>query len=317
MNNQTQKLGPKIFLLGEKALSHLAPFIVPITTTATNDQKPASAPPETVFDLTAPNEGLRTTLDGLCSGLFDDLQDLCKCTQSSRNIIILNTGAPDVRPNAKTAPFLDEDAPDALVHLISCLIQLEDTSVIVVSVFDPKAKLGQATQEACKELYNEFTKHTDFWADRACWVHASPDLMRGYYGKQFELNDTGCEALGRLLKPAIESAMSGKGLPNHSSTNGIANPVENGQSRPPLRPAQDVLHRILWDGQFDADTVMVGYEDRHEGIQELAASQWQRDTTDEYWIPMHRIRYFRVLTPDGSNVTLWDRKERIDLIFTQ
>jgi uncharacterized protein (UPF0248 family) len=72
-----------------------------------------------------------------------------------------------------------------------------------------------------------------------------------------------------------------------------------------LRPAEDVMSRILHDSSLNADEFIIGYEDRFEGLQELVIKEFI-----EVEIPMHRIRYFK-----RGNEVVWDRKKRLDKIF--
>lgn len=81
---------------------------------------------------------------------------------------------------------------------------------------------------------------------------------------------------------------------------------------PKLRPALDVLNRLRYDPDLDDKDHVVGYRDRHDGVQELCASLWKSDTTDEEFIPQHRIKYFK---RKSDNVVVWDRFMRLDLIF--
>ena len=83
-------------------------------------------------------------------------------------------------------------------------------------------------------------------------------------------------------------------------------------SVPKLRPALDVLNRLRYDPDLDDEDHVVGYRDRHDGVQELCASLWKSDTTDEEFIPQHRIKYFKRKSDD---VVVWDRFMRLDLIF--
>lgn len=83
-------------------------------------------------------------------------------------------------------------------------------------------------------------------------------------------------------------------------------------SKPKLRPAIDVLNRLRYDPEFDDEDHVVGYRDRHDGVQELCASLWKSETTDEEFIPQHRIKYFK---RKSDNVVVWDRFMRLDLIF--
>ncbi|GLB08771.1 hypothetical protein ABZX51_000562 [Aspergillus tubingensis] len=84
-------------------------------------------------------------------------------------------------------------------------------------------------------------------------------------------------------------------------------PVENR-----LRPAADIINRIIWDPAFDGTNYVIGYEDRFEGRLESGFNAWKKETTDEEFIPQHRILYIKRRS-DGEIV--WDRRRRIDKIF--
>lgn len=91
-----------------------------------------------------------------------------------------------------------------------------------------------------------------------------------------------------------------------------ATSIDRSQSPRKLRPAMDVLSRLKHDPTFDLDDYVVGYTDRHVGIQERAAGMWVSESTDEEWIPQGRIRYFRRVS-DGKRV--WDRATKYDCVF--
>ena len=78
-----------------------------------------------------------------------------------------------------------------------------------------------------------------------------------------------------------------------------------------LRPAQDILSRLRWDGSLSADNYMVGYEDRFLGVREMPLAKWKADQTDLEFIPMHRIVWVREV---DSGDLVWDRKNRIDKV---
>lgn len=82
-----------------------------------------------------------------------------------------------------------------------------------------------------------------------------------------------------------------------------------------LRPAKDILSRIRHDPAINDDEFIVGYHDRHADVMEMPVTAWTGggDFTEEEWIPQHRILYFRRKGENGEKV--WDRKERIDLLF--
>lgn len=91
--------------------------------------------------------------------------------------------------------------------------------------------------------------------------------------------------------------------------------ISSSQPRhPPLRPANDILSRIRHDPALDVADFVVGYQDRHADVMELPVAEWKGggDTTEEEFIPQHRILYFR---RKGDEKRIWDRKERVDLLF--
>jgi uncharacterized protein (UPF0248 family) len=83
-------------------------------------------------------------------------------------------------------------------------------------------------------------------------------------------------------------------------------------SKTKLRPAGDVLKRLQWDSALDLSDFVVVYLDRFTGYQELPASSWTSETSDDEFIPLHRITAFRKLT---TGDTVWHRDARIDRIF--
>ena len=82
----------------------------------------------------------------------------------------------------------------------------------------------------------------------------------------------------------------------------------------PLRPAQDILSRLRHDPALSSQSFSIGYLDRHTpDIMEMPLDKWNNgDVTEEEFIPQHRILWFR-RNEDGAKV--WDRRERIDMIF--
>lgn len=91
---------------------------------------------------------------------------------------------------------------------------------------------------------------------------------------------------------------------------------QNQQSKPPLRPAKDILSRIRHDPALDESEYIVGYRDRHVDVMEMEVSAWKGggDFTDEEWIPQHRILYFR-RKGDEDGRRIWDRAARLDRLF--
>ncbi len=89
------------------------------------------------------------------------------------------------------------------------------------------------------------------------------------------------------------------------------------ESKPLLRPANDILSRIRHDPALEASDFVVGYLDRHcPDVMEMDVSSWKGggDVTDEEWIPQHRIIYFRKKS-DEAGRKVWDRAARLDRLF--
>lgn len=80
-----------------------------------------------------------------------------------------------------------------------------------------------------------------------------------------------------------------------------------------LRPSHDVFNRLFWDETYSAEDYVVGYEDRFKGVMELPLTSWQKEFTDEEFIPFHRVVYFREKRGEGK--IIWDRRTRVDQIF--
>ena len=93
-------------------------------------------------------------------------------------------------------------------------------------------------------------------------------------------------------------------------------PLQGAQKNPALRPAKDVLNRIRHDPTLNVNDFVIGYHDRHiSEMQEMDVSAWKGggDTTDEEWIPQHRIEYFRRKDENGRKI--WHRSWRLDRLF--
>ena len=83
-----------------------------------------------------------------------------------------------------------------------------------------------------------------------------------------------------------------------------------------LRTARAVLNRLKHDRTFSIDEFKVGYLDRHtEKVQEKPVAAWVTETTDDLFIPEHRIVWFKRCLPEGGEVLVWDKAQKIDRIF--
>lgn len=93
-------------------------------------------------------------------------------------------------------------------------------------------------------------------------------------------------------------------------------PVDTSKTYRKLRPASDVLGRLRYGRDYDIDEFVVGYKDRHSSrLMEKPAVLWAKDTTDEEFIPEHRIEYFKRYDAEGKEEVFWDKGLRLDRIF--
>ncbi|EGX45488.1 hypothetical protein AOL_s00169g94 [Orbilia oligospora ATCC 24927] len=79
-----------------------------------------------------------------------------------------------------------------------------------------------------------------------------------------------------------------------------------------LRPSHEVFNRLKWDSKYDASAYVIGYEDRFRGVLEIGVDKWKTEMSDEEFVPMHRVVYFK---ERKTGEMLWDREKRIDKIF--
>lgn len=82
-----------------------------------------------------------------------------------------------------------------------------------------------------------------------------------------------------------------------------------------LLTKRDVLDRLRWDPSFDASEYVVGFLDRFGGNLEIRVSEWLNESTEEDWIPQHRIRYFKRTKQGTDDEVVWHRLHRIDKVF--
>lgn len=79
-----------------------------------------------------------------------------------------------------------------------------------------------------------------------------------------------------------------------------------------LRPASDILSRLRWDPSLSHERYTIGYLDRFAGVKEVPLEAWKGDSSEEDFVPGHRILWFR---REGDGVLVWEREGRVDLIF--
>lgn len=74
-------------------------------------------------------------------------------------------------------------------------------------------------------------------------------------------------------------------------------------TRKKLRTSREVYDQLRWDPRLDARSVIIGYDSRRDGMQEMALADFEPGGD----IPWHRIWYFR-----NERERLWDREQRLD-----
>lgn len=87
------------------------------------------------------------------------------------------------------------------------------------------------------------------------------------------------------------------------------------EKKSPMKTADDVISRILWDEDLQTECFIVGYLDRFTGIVEknFTAFSWEDIASVDYnvlAVPRHRIEYFKYKT-----LKVWDKPSRLDLVF--
>ncbi|PGH28262.1 hypothetical protein AJ80_00153 [Polytolypa hystricis UAMH7299] len=134
--------------------------------------------------------------------------------------------------------------------------------------------------------------------------YSDSDAADGDDEHDFDIDDEDEAAISEALE--VKRSKKNKLITTNTNTNSA--PV----SARKLRPASDILNRLRWDPHLDSADYIVGYEDRFLGTRELALDRWKTEQTDEEFIPLHRVAYFKRKV-DG--VVVWDRSQRRDEIF--
>ncbi|KAI9816449.1 MAG: hypothetical protein M1827_001581 [Pycnora praestabilis] len=113
-------------------------------------------------------------------------------------------------------------------------------------------------------------------------------------------------------KPDVESfprasSMKNRHTSKHAHKQNQA-PAPGGK----LRPAADVLNRLRYDSRLDSSDYVIGTVDRFFGIREVSLDRWKTETTDDDFIPQHRIEYFK---RKSDEEIVWQKSTKIDNIF--
>ena len=92
---------------------------------------------------------------------------------------------------------------------------------------------------------------------------------------------------------------------------------DNSKKSSPLRRAKYIISRLRTDNKYDVDEFVVGYRDRHsERLLEKAVVDWVTETTDQDWIPEHKIEYFKQ-NRGGEVEIVWEKASKLDKISTK
>ena len=131
---------------------------------------------------------------------------------------------------------------------------------------------------------------------------------------------------------SAQMALAGSSSDDTTATNPTdptSREVKELPSKPKLRSATDVLHRLLHDPVYTPQLHLyrIGYLDRLEGIRTVSVHEWldrSEDQDSDEWVPMHRIRWFMKVSEgheevghnagEGKNF-VWHRFNKIDRIF--
>ncbi|XP_048881669.1 leukocyte receptor cluster member 9 [Brienomyrus brachyistius] len=141
---------------------------------------------------------------------------------------------------------------------------------------------------------------------------------RCHFGNRCHLSHSICPYTAKGVEEGLlGKKTSKKKVPKKSDSSPKNVENEEPSKKPRMRPANEVVSRILWDSSLNPEQFGVGYLDRFLGVLERPFSEfsWDRDVcncdySEELAIPQHRIKYF---TYNGKKI--WDRESRMDGVF--
>jgi uncharacterized protein (UPF0248 family) len=228
--------------------------------------------------------------------------------------------------------FVQENLKAFCKTLASSHESLEATqwpSLFVVSSADGLASKETRQDRGCFLLgLNDTVPSTDLEPSLRDWqkeLRKQP-LFKDYYPPPlFEVRlvnqaDLGTLTLDQWMWPealiVAKPQIFNTALPDGEESFGFlanAQPAPGTRSSTPkkLTPASAILNRLKWDEGYESKEYSVVYEDRHDGLMEIGVDLWTTESTEEHFIPMHRIRSIRKKT---TGQTVWHREGRIDLI---
>ncbi|KAK6993968.1 leukocyte receptor cluster member 9 [Biomphalaria glabrata] len=118
---------------------------------------------------------------------------------------------------------------------------------------------------------------------------------------------------GKVITNAAQKQVKHK--KNRTKKKKSEDEIDENQKLSPMKTADDVVKRIIWDDNLEKDDFIVGYLDRFKGLLEKSFSSfsWEDLASVDYdvlAVPKHRIQYFKY-----KDIKVWDKLRRIDNVF--
>ncbi|KAJ3381190.1 hypothetical protein HDU84_005286 [Entophlyctis sp. JEL0112] len=207
--------------------------------------------------------------------------------------------------------FAAENDPETSANL---LVGLEKKEDLLLSVDDKRQALA-TLDNVLLQFETDISRREDYVA--GMWLHAARVPQKAVDG--FLASPTSAVVEEPLAPPSAQSRDDGDCQPRRqfSLPPAPAGGAAQLRAKSKLRSSEDVFNRILWDTAFEQDYFVVGYMDRFTGMQEVPFAEFAASRADQQgdeWIPFHRVWYFKQVK-DAQELVVWDRKNKIDLVF--
>ncbi|KAI9707942.1 MAG: hypothetical protein M1820_004361 [Bogoriella megaspora] len=204
-------------------------------------------------------------------------------------------------------------------HHIFCAMGIDD------AIFEGRGKADNDSLAVVQRLASDFQallKSQEFFKENAAALAIDIDVVP-WSGLQAPMQSLDSWSMKQKESEDVEDAIDHEGMRNRLRT--IADRLPNGslmsavsgtapiEERPrKFRTEREVINRIKHDSDFDPRDFVIEYEDRFLGVKEIAFTAWKEETTEDDFIPLHRIVVFRRLNGE----VVWDRRKRIDLVWS-
>ncbi|KAH0559253.1 hypothetical protein GP486_004232 [Trichoglossum hirsutum] len=241
-------------------------------------------------------------------------------------LVDLNRRLPEIHARIWPARFAHEDTTDATTtddleskeyhgcYLIG-LAKGESATTANAAELASRKKLAQGVLRQVLEKFTEQIQGDEKYFDaKTSWVEVTHVKQAGLGTLSLDTREW-----GNFTEEVSDSdADEDEGEEEETGTAALphrtlpATPTARTSSKSKLRPAQDILHRLLWDASLDVSDHVIGYLDRFSGTKEMPVERWKTEKTDEEFVPMHRVVYFR---RKSDGVRVWDREGRWDGVF--